>query len=97
MQKYADYVTSQATWLGRLPTHWDCKKIGALFSERKVKVSDKDYAPLLLQKLVLFRNLRLRSKQMLAISRLCRRFPDLTAAARKSMTLLSWTLQTSRR
>ena len=51
MQKYADYVTSQATWLGRLPTHWDCKKIGALFSERKVKVSDKDYAPLSVAKI----------------------------------------------
>lgn len=35
MQKYADYVTSQATWLGRLPTHWDCKKIGALLSFSK--------------------------------------------------------------
>lgn len=51
MQKYADYVTSQATWLSRLPTHWDCKKIGALFSERKVKVSDKDYAPLSVAKI----------------------------------------------
>ena len=51
MQKYADYVTSQATWLGRLPTHWDCKKIGALFSERKVKASDKDYAPLSVAKI----------------------------------------------
>lgn len=51
MQKYADYVTSQATWFGRLPTHWDCKKIGALFSERKVKVSDKDYAPLSVAKI----------------------------------------------
>jgi type I restriction enzyme, S subunit len=46
MKKYADYAFSQASWLGFLPEHWDCKKIGALFSERKTKVSDKEYAPL---------------------------------------------------
>mgnify|MGYP002517914059 CR=1 FL=1 len=46
MQKYADYIPAQAAWLDELPSHWQCKKIGALFSERKSKVSDKDYAPL---------------------------------------------------
>ena len=46
MQKYADYTPAQATWLDELPSHWQCTKIGALFSERKSKVSDKDYAPL---------------------------------------------------
>lgn len=46
MQKYADYIPTQAAWLDELPSHWQCKKIGALFSERKSKVSDKDYAPL---------------------------------------------------
>lgn len=46
MQKYADYTPAQAAWLDELPSHWQCKKIGALFSERKSKVSDKDYAPL---------------------------------------------------
>lgn len=46
MQKYADYLPAQAAWLDELPSHWQCKKIGALFSERKSKVSDKDYAPL---------------------------------------------------
>lgn len=51
MQEYADYTTSHAAWLGYLPAHWDCKKIGALFSERKVKVSDKDYAPLSVAKI----------------------------------------------
>lgn len=51
MQEYADYTTYQAAWLGYLPSHWDCKKIGALFSERKVKVSDKDYAPLSVAKI----------------------------------------------
>ena len=46
MRKYADYLPAQAAWLDELPSHWQCKKIGALFSERKSKVSDKDYAPL---------------------------------------------------
>ena len=46
MQMYTSYVPSQAGWLSFLPTHWKCKKIGALFSERKSKVSDKVYAPL---------------------------------------------------
>lgn len=46
MQKYADYTPAQAAWLNELPSHWQCTKIGALFSERKSKVSDKDYAPL---------------------------------------------------
>lgn len=46
MQKYADYTPAQAAWLDELPSHWQCTKIGALFSERKSKVSDKDYAPL---------------------------------------------------
>ena len=46
MRKYADYLPTQAAWLDELPSHWQCKKIGALFSERKSKASDKDYAPL---------------------------------------------------
>ena len=46
MQKYADYTPAQAAWLDELPSHWQCTKIGAVFSERKSKVSDKDYAPL---------------------------------------------------
>lgn len=46
MQNYADYIPAHTNWLGNLPSHWQCKKIGALFSERKSKVSDKDYAPL---------------------------------------------------
>ena len=38
-------------WFGDMPSHWDCKKIGALFSERKTKVSDKDYSPLSVTKM----------------------------------------------
>lgn len=51
MQGYAERKTSYATWLGDLPEHWECKKIGSLFSERKTKVSDKDYAPLSVAKI----------------------------------------------
>lgn len=46
MHKYSEYKATQTQWLGMLPSHWECKKIGSLFSERKTKVSDKDYAPL---------------------------------------------------
>lgn len=46
MQMYSDYIEVSAPWLGKLPSHWDAKKIGALFKERKIKVSDKDYQPL---------------------------------------------------
>lgn len=51
MQRYAECSPSQAKWLGTLPSHWDCKKIGSLFAERKVKVSDKDYEPLSVTKM----------------------------------------------
>lgn len=46
MYKYSEYKATQTQWLGMLPGHWECKKIGSLFSERKTKVSDKEYAPL---------------------------------------------------
>lgn len=51
MQRYAEYKASQAKWLGLLPSHWDCNKIGSLFAERKEKVSDTDYAPLSVTKM----------------------------------------------
>lgn len=51
MQSYGEYAASQTKWLGILPSHWDCKKIGSLFSERKTKVSDKDYQPLSVTKM----------------------------------------------
>lgn len=46
MKRYGEYKISETAWLGSIPVEWDCKKIGSLFSERKVKVSDKDFAPL---------------------------------------------------
>lgn len=51
MQRYAECNASHSEWLGYLPSHWECKKIGSLFTERKVKVSDKDYAPLSVTKM----------------------------------------------
>ena len=33
-------------WFGKTPNHWEIKRIGQLYRERKVKVSDKDYPPL---------------------------------------------------
>jgi len=41
---------SNVGWLGSIPTDWDAKKIGALFSQRKTKVSDKDFPPLSVSK-----------------------------------------------
>ncbi|RRJ25583.1 restriction endonuclease subunit S [Lachnoanaerobaculum gingivalis] len=50
MKRYSSYSPSGTTWLGNLPSEWECKKIGSLFSQRKEKVSDKDYAPLSVSK-----------------------------------------------
>lgn len=41
---------SGISWLGMIPEHWDVKKIGSLFTERREKVSDKDYPALSVSK-----------------------------------------------
>ena len=33
-------------WIGSIPVHWEVSKIRELFTERKEKVSDKEYEPL---------------------------------------------------
>ena len=38
-------------WFGEIPRHWESEKIGALFTERRMKVSDKDYPPLSVAKI----------------------------------------------
>ena len=43
MGEYKSMVEAPTGWLGSIPEHWECKKIGSLFSERKTKVSDADY------------------------------------------------------
>lgn len=51
MLRYEKYISAPATWIGVMPAHWDVKKIGSLFAERKTKVSDKDFAPLSVAKI----------------------------------------------
>jgi type I restriction enzyme S subunit len=46
MVEYSDALKTDVSWLPKIPAHWELKKINALFSERKTKVSDKDFAPL---------------------------------------------------
>ena len=37
---------SGITWIGDIPAHWELSKIGAVYEERNIKVSDADYEPL---------------------------------------------------
>ena len=41
---------SGISWIGMIPEHWEVKKIGSLFTERREKVSDKDYPALSVSK-----------------------------------------------
>jgi len=43
---YPEYSDSGVAWLGKLPSHWETKRLGSYFEERREKVSDKDYEPL---------------------------------------------------
>lgn len=45
------YTKRNIDWLGETPPYWACEKIGALFTERRRKVSDKEYAPLSVAKI----------------------------------------------
>lgn len=44
--RYESYKPSDVAWLGEIPEHWDSKHLGACFSERREKVSDKVFKPL---------------------------------------------------
>src|SRR5690606_23878020 len=46
MQTYDSYKDSGIDWLGEIPSHWEVRRLGNWFEERREKVSDKDYAPL---------------------------------------------------
>lgn len=46
MMAYPNAKSSGVSWFAIMPAHWESMKIGSLFSERKIKVSDKDFAPL---------------------------------------------------
>jgi len=46
MDKYESYIDSGIDWLGKIPEHWEVKRLGNWFEERREKVSDKDFEPL---------------------------------------------------
>lgn len=54
MERYSAYKDSGVKWLGEIPSHWEVKRLGSFFFERKEKVSDKDYAPLSVTKQGIF-------------------------------------------
>ncbi len=54
MERYSEYKDSGVKWLGEIPNHWEVKRLGSFFFERKEKVSDKDYAPLSVTKQGIF-------------------------------------------
>lgn len=49
--RYEEYKPIGTTWIASIPSAWDCKKISVLFSQRKTKVSDKDYPALSVAKI----------------------------------------------
>ncbi|MEZ5586357.1 MAG: restriction endonuclease subunit S [Sedimenticolaceae bacterium] len=44
--RYDDYKPSGFDWLGEIPARWPLQRLGAVFEERKEKVSDKEFPPL---------------------------------------------------
>ncbi|NOZ91080.1 MAG: restriction endonuclease subunit S [Epsilonproteobacteria bacterium] len=44
--KYSEYRDSGIDWIGEIPKHWEVKRLGSKFLERKEKVSDKEYQAL---------------------------------------------------
>jgi type I restriction enzyme S subunit len=44
--RYPKYKASGVEWLGEVPEHWEVKRIGYFFAERREKVSDKDFPAL---------------------------------------------------
>ena len=46
LPKYAEYKATGTHWLGEVPTHWNVRRLGYFFDERREKVSDAEFAPL---------------------------------------------------
>ena len=44
--RYPKYKASGVEWLGDVPEHWDTRRLGFYFRERRQKVSDTDFEPL---------------------------------------------------
>lgn len=54
MTRYNEYKDSGVQWLGEIPRHWEVKRLASYFTERRTKVSDKDYEPLSVTKKGIF-------------------------------------------
>ncbi len=46
LEKYPSYKNSGVEWLGDIPEHWEARRLGFYFMERREKVSDKIFKPL---------------------------------------------------
>lgn len=46
LKSYPQMKYTSIEWLGYIPQHWNCVKLGSKFRERRTKVSDKEYMPL---------------------------------------------------
>lgn len=46
MSNYTYQKPKKINWLNQIPAHWEEVRLGSLFTQRKEKVSDIDYAPL---------------------------------------------------
>lgn len=45
-ERYPEYKESGIEWLKEIPKHWELGRLGTRFTERRTKVSDKDYPAL---------------------------------------------------
>lgn len=46
LDKSVSMKESGVEWIGEVPEHWEIKRIGTVFEERREKVNDTDYPPL---------------------------------------------------
>ena len=46
LPRYPEYKPSGVEWLGEVPRHWNVRRVGYYFDERREKVSDKDFEAL---------------------------------------------------
>ena len=46
LKEYPEYKETPAIWIDKIPSSWKSKKVRELYTERREKVSDKDYEPL---------------------------------------------------
>lgn len=44
--RYPEYRESGVEWIGSVPAHWTLRRLGYYLTERREKVSDRDYRPL---------------------------------------------------